>query len=264
MISISTSTSMDSSLVTQHPSPLQWTVVVLCVMSNVFAKPAESSASKHNRTLEVRPEDYHMPTEEQLQKLKDAKKIIIWVLGGPGSGKGTQCEKIVEKYQFTHISTGDLLRDEVKSGSERGKALHETMKEGKLVPVVVVLSLLAEKMLNTVDTSNGFLIDGYPREVVQGHQFEESISPCHVVLYMKAADKTLIARLLKRAQTSGRSDDNEETIAKRLKTFHEHNDPIINTYTNKVKEINAERGPDEIFADVVAAIEETKQTCNLV
>lgn len=263
MVPITASASMDISLGMLSASQL-WAVVFFCIVTNVITKPAENSVDQLDKALDVRPEDYHMPTEEQLQKLKDAKKIIIWVLGGPGSGKGTQCEKIVEKYKFTHISTGDLLRDEVKSGSERGKALHETMKEGKLVPVEVVLALLAEKMVHTVDTSNGFLIDGYPREVIQGQQFEKSISPCHVIIYMKATDETLIARLLKRAQTSGRSDDNEETIAKRLKTFHEHNDPIINTYASKVKEINAERGPDEIFEDVVAGIEETKKSCNLV
>uniref|UniRef100_A0A1B6D931 adenylate kinase n=1 Tax=Clastoptera arizonana TaxID=38151 RepID=A0A1B6D931_9HEMI len=204
--------------------------------------------------------EYQMPSADQLKELKDGNKIIIWVLGGPGSGKGTQCDKIVEKYKYTHISTGDLLRDEVKSGSKRGKALQQIMKEGALVPMNVVLALLAEKMISSAKTSNGFLIDGYPREVIQGEEFEKHISPCDLVLYMKAKDNTLITRLLNRAKTSGRSDDNEETIAKRLKTFHDHNDPIIKAYANKVKEIDSERDPTVIFQDVVAAIEEKRKS----
>merc|ERR1711992_266064 len=87
--------------------------------------------------------------------LKEAKLPIIWVLGGPGCGKGTQCERIVAKYGFTHLSSGDLLRDEVKSGSDRGKQLTEIMEKGDLVPLFVVLDLLAEAMLAKVSGSKG-------------------------------------------------------------------------------------------------------------
>ena len=92
---------------------------------------------------------------------------VIWVLGGPGCGKGTQCDKIVAKYGFTHLSSGDLLRDEVKSGSEMGKQLNAVMEKGDLVPLFVVLDLMAEAMIKKLDGSKGFLIDGYPREVAQ-------------------------------------------------------------------------------------------------
>jgi hypothetical protein len=107
------------------------------------------------------------------KKLKDAK--ILFVVGGPGSGKGTQCAKIAEEYGYTHISSGDLLRDEVKSGSERGKKLNEMMQKGQLVPNKVVLDLIKEAMLAKVDSSNGFLIDGYPRQVDQGTEFEKEV-----------------------------------------------------------------------------------------
>ncbi|KAL1123829.1 hypothetical protein AAG570_001600, partial [Ranatra chinensis] len=155
--------------------------------------------------------------------------------GGPGSGKGTQCEKIVEKYGFTHISTGDLLRADVMSGSDRGKALEKVMKEGQLVSSNVVLGLLAETMLRELPTSKGFLIDGYPRELNQGQKFELDIGSCSLVLYFEAKDETLVARLLHRALSSGRQDDNEETIKKRLHTFHSNNDPIIKAYATKTK-----------------------------
>lgn len=85
---------------------------------------------------------------------------IIWVLGGPGCGKGTQCEKIVKKYNFSHFSTGDLLRDEVASGSDKGKELQEMMKQGILVPNEVVLKLLDAAMAKVLSNTVGFLIDG--------------------------------------------------------------------------------------------------------
>nr|BAN20878.1 hypothetical protein [Riptortus pedestris] len=187
--------------------------------------------------------------------LKNSNVPVLWVLGGPGSGKGTQCDKIVEKYGFTHISTGDLLRNEVGSGSDRGKALESIMKEGQLVPNEVVMELLAEKMLSELSNTKGYLIDGYPREVDQGLQFEKDIGTCKLILYFQCKDETLIKRLLHRAQTSGRQDDNEETIKKRLNTFHTHNDPIINTFSEKTKTIDAEREVDIIFKEVVEAID---------
>ncbi|KAG0720285.1 Adenylate kinase isoenzyme 1 [Chionoecetes opilio] len=171
-----------------------------------------------------------------LTPLREAKLPVIFVLGGPGCGKGTQCEKIVKQYGFTHLSSGDLLRDEVGSGSSRGKALNTIMEKGDLVPLEVVLDLLAEAMLQRVATSKGFLIDGYPREQAQGVQFEETILPCTKVLYFEVPDEVMVQRLLHRAKTSGRVDDNEETIKKRLATFHKHSKPVIDHYKDKWKQ----------------------------
>jgi len=100
---------------------------------------------------------------------------IIWVLGGPGSGKGTQCARLVERYGFQHLSSGDLLREEVASGSEKGKELNEMMKKGILVPREVVLDLIKQAMLKNVNTAKGYLIDGYPREIEQGVDFEKEV-----------------------------------------------------------------------------------------
>jgi len=187
--------------------------------------------------------------------LKDAKLPVIWVLGGPGSGKGTQCDKIVEKYGFTHLSSGDLLRAEVQSGSDRGKILTEIMEKGELVPLFVVLDLLAEAMLSKLSGSKGFLIDGYPREVQQGKEFEAEILPCTQILYFDVSDATMTERLLNRGKSSGRVDDNEETIKKRLDTFHKHSKPVIDAYSAKCKSIPAERDPKDIFADVCGALD---------
>lgn len=188
-------------------------------------------------------------------ELKNVK--IIFVLGGPGSGKGTQCDKIVAKYGFTHLSTGDLLRDEVKSGSERGKQLTAIMERGDLVPLDTVLGLLRDAMIKKAATSKGFLIDGYPRELDQGKRFESEVAPVVSVLYFEVADETMKKRLLKRAETSGRVDDNEETIVKRLKTFHQHTQPVIDYYAkqNKVCKIVAEGSVDDIFAQVTSHLD---------
>jgi len=187
--------------------------------------------------------------------LREAKLPIIWVLGGPGSGKGTQCDKIVEKYGFTHLSSGDLLRAEVESGSERGMQLTEIMAKGELVPLFVVLDLLSEAMLGKLSGSKGFLIDGYPREVAQGAEFEKEIAPCAQILYFELSDETMTERLINRGKSSGRVDDNEETIKKRLKTFHEHSQPVVDAYSSKCAIIPAERAPGDIFTDVCGVLD---------
>lgn len=182
--------------------------------------------------------------------LTSANLPIIWVLGGPGSGKGTQCDKIVAKYGFTHLSSGDLLRDEVKSGSDRGKQLNEMMEKGELVPLFVVLDLLAESMISKLTGSKGYLIDGYPREVAQGEEFEKEICCCTKILYFEVSDGTMTERLVNRGKSSGRVDDNVDTIKKRLDTFHKHSTPVIEAYSTKCHIIPAERAPDDIFGDV--------------
>ena len=107
------------------------------------------------------------------------------------------------------------------------------MESGQLVPLATVLDLLAEAMIKKLSGSKGFLIDGYPREVAQGEEFEKAIAPCRHILYFEVSDETMTQRLLKRAETSGRADDNEATIKKRLVTFHEHSEPVIKHYSSK-------------------------------
>ena len=197
----------------------------------------------------------YKPGEVDTSALKNAN--VIFVVGGPGSGKGTQCEKIVNKYGYTHLSSGDLLRDEVKSGSERGKMLNDMMQKGLLVSNQIVLDMIKDAMLAKVKTSKGFLIDGYPRQVDQGIEFEKQIAPCKMVLYIDASDESMKKRLLHRGQSSGRVDDNEETIKQRLHTFHQVTKPVIDHYDKqgKLKRINSERAPDEVFEDVKKALD---------
>lgn len=197
------------------------------------------------------------PTE-MADKLKNSK--IIFVVGGPGSGKGTQCEKIVQKYGYTHLSSGDLLRAEVASGSERGKTLSAIMERGELVPLDTVLDMLKDAMIAKADTSKGYLIDGYPREVKQGEEFEKKIAAPSLLLYIDAGADTMVKRLLKRGETSGRVDDNEETIKKRLDTYYKATEPVIALYEGRgiVRKIHAEGTVDEVFKQVSAAVDALK------
>jgi adenylate kinase len=159
---------------------------------------------------------------------------------------------MVDRYGYTHISSGDLLRAEVASGSERGQKLSEIMKKGALVPNKVVLNMIKEAMLEKVKDSNGFLIDGYPRKIEQGIEFEKEIVPCSMCLYIDASDKTMKDRLLNRGKTSGRSDDNEQTINERLKTFHKETKPVIGHYEKqgKLKVINSDQTSEKVFDNI--------------
>jgi len=184
-------------------------------------------------------------------------KLIIFVVGGPGSGKGTQCEKIVEKYGFAHFSSGDLLRAEVAAGTEKGLQLKDKMERGELVSMADVLSLIKSNM-KKAKNSKGFLIDGYPREIEQGIEFEKTIAPCSFVLWIDASQETMMERLLSRGLTSGRADDNEETIKNRLETFVKSTEPVIDYYKeqDKVRRVDSSLPPNEVFAQVVEILED--------
>lgn len=198
------------------------------------------------------------PTTAAPVIIRDSNVPIIWVLGGPGCGKGTQCAKIVAKYNFSHFSTGDLLRDEVASGSDQGKELQEMMKKGLLVSNETVLKLLEAAMVKALNGTVGYLIDGYPREPAQGPEFEKFIAPVDIILYFECSNETLVARIMKRASESAtvRADDNEETLKTRIATFRENTEKILVQYPTQLRRINAERAPEEIFADVEKSIDE--------
>ncbi|UPR02908.1 adenylate kinase [Chloropicon primus] len=191
------------------------------------------------------------PKEPSVEVASDAQ--IIFVLGGPGSGKGTQCDLIIEKYGFSHYSAGDLLRAEVASGSEMGKDLEATMKEGKLVASSVTIALLKKAIANACEAGKRkFLVDGFPRALDQAEEFEGKVLPCKLVLFFSCPMKVLQKRLLKRAKTSGRADDNKETIQKRFDTFLNTSMPVIDHYEKlgKVAKVSAEPAPEKVFKEV--------------
>ncbi|XP_076337828.1 adenylate kinase isoenzyme 5-like [Tachypleus tridentatus] len=183
---------------------------------------------------------------------------VIFVIGGPGSGKGTQCVKISEKYGFVHLSTGDLLRHEIKSGSSAGQIIETNIKNGELVSSELVLSLLEKTMEDHINlsTCKGFLLDGFPRENDQAKLFETTIAECSMVLYFEVSDETMMKRLMKRGETSGRVDDDEETIKKRIQYFHLKTEPLLEFYQEKTVKISVEGNPDDLFIEVEKVLDE--------
>ncbi|KAK6109279.1 Adenylate kinase isoenzyme 1 [Brugia pahangi] len=190
---------------------------------------------------------------KKVDVVRKAQIPIIFIIGAPGAGKGTQCAKMVEKYGLTHLSTGDLLRNEVESCGARADSLKKMMQNGELVPARIVLDLLKEAMSRaTINGSRGFLIDGYPREIIQGEQFEREVQSPDLVIYFKADKKVLYERCMNRQKISGRFDDSSETIQKRLKTYEIASTPVVDYYNQKGKllQITSEGTVQDVFAIV--------------
>jgi UMP-CMP kinase len=152
---------------------------------------------------------------------------VVFVLGGPGAGKGTQCARLVDEYKFVHLSAGDLLREERKRGGPHAELIERTIRNGQIVPVEVTVALLQSAMLSHPSVSK-FLVDGFPRnwDNIEGWQRVVG-NEAHVdaVLQYDVPDQIMTERLLERGKSSGRSDDNEESIRKRLVTYREQTLP---------------------------------------
>jgi len=215
-------------------------------------KPADPVAWLAGWLLENNPNKPKVvePTDEPLAVKPLSGKKIVFVLGGPGSGKGTQCAKLVEMFNCAHVSAGDLLRAEVASGSEQGQMVEGMIKRGEIVPGHITINLLRQFLDKTDKTT--VLIDGFPREMQQAVDFETSICPCEFVLFFDCPEEVMRSRLLKRGETSGRVDDNEESIIKRFRTFVNTSMPVIEYFEakGKVRKISAVPTADEVFAEV--------------
>ncbi|KAL9375802.1 hypothetical protein Peur_032681 [Populus x canadensis] len=180
---------------------------------------------------------------------KERNPFITFVLGGPGSGKGTQCQKIVETFGFKHLSAGELLRREIESNSEHWSQMLNTIKEGRIVPSEVTVRLIQQEMESS--DNNKFLIDGFPRTEENRIAFEQLIGlEPNVVLFFDCPEEEMVKRVLNRNQ--GRVDDNIDTVKKRLKVFEILNLPVIDYYSKRGKlcKINAVGTEDEIFEKV--------------
>ncbi|OAA33783.1 uridylate kinase [Moelleriella libera RCEF 2490] len=214
-----------------------------------------------------------------------ADTTVIFVLGGPGAGKGTQCANLVREYGFTHLSAGDLLRAEQdRPGSQFGDLIRDHIKNGLIVPMEVTIKLLENAMRESLDnnkkqqqsnneknspvatTSAGagsagggrFLIDGFPRKLDQAHKFEESVCAARMVLFFDCPEAVMEERLLERGKTSGRADDNADSIRKRFRTFVDTSMPVVEYYAAqaKVVKIDATPAPDHVFAATRACLAE--------
>ncbi len=157
----------------------------------------------------------------------------IVLLGGPGSGKGTQAAILKEKLNVPHVSTGDLLRAAVEAGTPLGRRAQAVMDAGELVSDEIVLGMLRER-LTQPDAAGGFILDGYPRNVAQAEALDRLLAelgqPLDEVIQIDVDSERIVERLARRAQEEGRSDDDEETVRRRLAVYQEQTAPVIDYY----------------------------------
>ncbi|KAI0101591.1 uridylate kinase [Nemania sp. FL0031] len=202
---------------------------------------------------------------------------VLFVLGGPGAGKGTQCARLVSAYGFTHLSAGDLLRAEQnREGSQYGELIKDYIKNGLIVPMEVTIALLENAMRDAMTTTSTttssstpttttsdkpvlkgkFLIDGFPRKFDQAVKFEEAVCPAQFVLFYDCPEAEMERRLLERGKTSGRDDDNAESIRKRFRTFVETSMPVVDYYErqDRVARVRADVSPDDVYAATQAEL----------
>jgi len=186
---------------------------------------------------------------------------VIYVLGGPGSGKGTQSANLVRDFNFTHLSAGDLLRAEQnREASEYGQMIKDYIKDGLIVPIEVTVKLIENAMHSTLEKSTSgkgrFLIDGFPRKMDQALYFESEVCPSACTLFLDCPEDVMNERLLCRGKTSGRTDDNEESIKKRFKTFVETSMPVVEYFEKegKVVKVNATGTTAEVYTGVVEGL----------
>jgi adenylate kinase len=186
--------------------------------------------------------------------------LNIVIFGPPGSGKGTQSERIIKRYGLTHISTGDILRKEINEETELGKLAKSLIDKGQLIPDETISEILKKK-LDTLNNTRGVIFDGFPRTVDQAAALKKMLNgkgqDVNIMLNLEVERNELIERLLKRGQISGRSDDNLETIEKRIRVYENQTAPVIEFYKNErtYHPIQGTGEIDAIFNRIAEAID---------
>ena len=189
------------------------------------------------------------------------KNIVIF--GAPGSGKGTQSERIVAKYGYEHISTGYVLREQIKEGTGLGKTAKYYIDNGQLIPDTLMVDILA-RTYDGFGKVDGVIFDGFPRTIPQAEALKAMLADrgtdVAVMLDLEVPEDELMARLINRGKTSGRADDNEETIKKRLDVYHSQTSPLIEWYKadGKYHHINGLGDMEKIFSDICVVIDNAK------
>lgn len=183
------------------------------------------------------------------------------LFGPPGSGKGTQSEKLIEKYGFKHLSTGDLLRSEIKNETPLGLEAKKLMDKGQLVPDEVVIGMISSALEANPNVA-GFLFDGFPRTRAQAEALDRLLDlknqGINALIALQVDEEELVKRLVNRGITSGRSDDNEEVIRARIKEYHSKTAPVAEYYSETGKAVNVKGVGtiDEIFDSITEQIDE--------
>jgi len=189
--------------------------------------------------------------------------LNIVLFGPPGSGKGTQSEKVIEKYGLVHISTGDLLREQVAAQTDLGKQAKEIMDKGELVSDRIVIGMIKNKLEEHQD-GPGFIFDGFPRTVDQARGLRNALTDLDervgVMISLEVAREELVKRLLKRGEETGRSDDNLETINNRIDVYNRQTIPVTYYYDKMRKHaaVDGTGSVDDIFKRIAKVIGKVK------
>ena len=182
------------------------------------------------------------------------------MLGPQGAGKGTQAKRIAEEYEIPHISTGDMFRAAIAAGSELGTQVEPILASGKLVPDAITIALIRERLLQD-DAREGFVLDGFPRNLPQAEALDEMLGEIgrtlDAILLFDLPDDVATERMLRRAGDEGRPDDTPDVIAERLRTYHEQTEPVVEHYrvTGRLVPLHGERAIDEVWTEVQDALE---------
>ncbi len=194
--------------------------------------------------------------------------MIIILFGPPGSGKGTQSALIAEKYKLKHISTGDILRNEMEMKTELGLSAKKYVNDGKLVPDEVIIGMLTNTIKSVDPNLNGVLLDGFPRTNAQAEALEEKLKSTsqhtNLLIDLMVSEEELIMRMLLRGETTGRTDDNLETIKKRLQVYTELTLPVKMFYQNQGKYVSifGQGDINTIFGEICSEIDKHTRKVN--
>jgi adenylate kinase len=186
--------------------------------------------------------------------------VNILLLGPQGSGKGTQAKRLAGEYGLAHVATGDLLREEIDAGTEFGKQVGPILASGGLVPDDQMIELIRARLQDDA-AQDGFVLDGFPRTQPQAEALDKMLQeidrPLTVVFALDISDDSCKERLLKRAEEEGREDDTPEVIERRLRTYHEQTEPLIEHYRTRGNfvPIHADRPIDSVFAEIQKALD---------
>ena len=190
----------------------------------------------------------------------------VVIFGAPGSGKGTQSEKLIERYGLHHISTGEVLRDHIARKTPIGQIAKTYINQGQLIPDSLMIKILEEIIDNEPKAKEGVILDGFPRTIPQAEALDRFLEKrgqkIHHVIGLEVPEDELVERMIKRGQQTGRADDNLETIQNRLKVYHDWTTPLRDFYISKGKyrPIQGSGSIDEIFAGIASAIDTAQES----